>query len=275
MVPRVLFLGPKGTFSHAAAKEALPNSILHEAPDFPTIFQRLQDYLAATTTSSKSTEQPCDHAIIPVYNSTNGPVEQVVHLLQRTGHGDILPSLIQNHYLPSNVLKTDPQESSSLPKATYPDLELAPEQPTYVLRVQHHLFVHQDCPITSLSPLTTNPSTRDGTPYITSLHTHPQVWTQCTRFLSKHFPSSSSSSSATCSRRDHLSTSDAARYVAGALPPPTTNNAWPAAIGPPAAGAAHGLRAVALDLQDNDDNSTTFVILRNRRAWAERGVETG
>ncbi|KIV85013.1 hypothetical protein PV11_00752 [Exophiala sideris] len=106
----IAYLGPEASFSHQAAIEVFSPStnILHPVPSFSAIFSAIQS----------STH---DFAVIPIENSTNGSVVQVLDLLSQCG-----------------------LDSS----AAYPDLEVVAE---YYLPVHHCLFV---------SSTSTNPDIR-------------------------------------------------------------------------------------------------------------------
>lgn len=308
----VLFLGPFSSFSHAASKALFPDSAtLHPAPDFPSIFIALQG--AASVESWSDLGVIYDYAVIPVRNSTNGPVKPVVELLQRTGNGAVLQQLSElglsdlqgpiTHEVTTSADYGQPetesiQHSSTLDQhETYPDLTLAPPY-TYALSVHHDLYVHPSCPIATF---TSDDAAGDASHHISSLHTHPQVWTQCTRFLSHYFPYTATdndivreppslghesltlptaSDDSITQRFSHASTSDAASYVASNPPTsfptePSSNGIdsnqnlgarWPAAICSTLAGTAHNLKRIAANIEDDrEGNQTTFIVLRNSR----------
>lgn len=308
----VLFLGPCSSFSHAASIALFPDSAtLHPAPDFPSIFIALQD--AASVESWSDSGVIYDYAVIPIRNSTNGPVKPVVELLQRTGNGAVLQQLSElglsdlqgpiTHEVTTSADYGQPetesiQHSSTLDRnEMYPDLTLAPPY-TYALSVHHDLYVHASCPIATF---TSDDTTDDASHLISSLHTHPQVWTQCTRFLSHYFPYPSTGNNdapeppslghesltlptatdeSITQRFAHASTSEAALYVASNPPSSfpvhpsssdintikTGQTRWPAAICSTLAGTAHHLKRIAANIEDDrEGNQTTFIILRNSR----------
>jgi len=88
--------------------------------------------------------------------------------------------------------------------------------------------------------------------HIKSLHTHPQAWTQCTQFLDKHFGKE-------VHRIDENSTSAAAEFVAN------DEAGTSAAICSLLAAKLFGLDILAEDIQAENNNKTTFVIVRLRR----------
>jgi len=87
---------------------------------------------------------------------------------------------------------------------------------------------------------------------ITSLHTHPQAWTQCTRFLDKHFDQ-------TVPRIDENSTSRAAELVS------KDASGQSAAICSSLAAKLFGVDILANNIQGEDDNKTTFLVLKRRK----------
>ena len=162
----VAYLGPEASFSHQAALAVFPSANLHAHPSFTSIFSALQ-------TSSTETQTAPDYAILPIENSTNGSVVQVLDLLARCS-------------------------------VDYPDLQVCAE---YYLAVHHFLFTLQDRPTTATPrDAKTQHIDEDGLSQIKTLYSHPQVWGQCNRFLSAHLPS-------TTERLDVSSTSQAARLV--------------------------------------------------------------
>lgn len=226
-VLNIAYLGPEASFSHQAAIEVFePASLsspsssravsLHPLPSFSAIFSSLQDSDSPSPSSSSSQQTSYDYAVIPIENSTNGSVVQVLDLLAQCG-------------LDSTAL--------------YPDLEVCAE---YYLPVHHCLFV---------SSSETAPSARDLKQSIRTLYTHPQVWGQCGRFLSKHFPPN------VVERIDVGSTSAAAQLVAR-----ESNGGLSAAIGSKLAGQKHDLVCLAEDIEDEPGlNTTRFFVVRNRK----------
>ncbi|KAL1995300.1 hypothetical protein VTN49DRAFT_1487 [Thermomyces lanuginosus] len=87
---------------------------------------------------------------------------------------------------------------------------------------------------------------------ITKLYTHPQAWGQCEAFLQKHFKG--------VERQDVSSTSKAAELVAA----DTTGQS--AAIASKLAGEYHGAEILEENIEDQADNTTRFLILRNLRS---------
>ncbi|KIW98399.1 uncharacterized protein Z519_00059 [Cladophialophora bantiana CBS 173.52] len=234
----VAYLGPEASFSHQAAIEVFQNSSsghvvsLHPLPSFSTIFSALQ--------STPSSEQAIyyDFAVVPIENSTNGSVVQVLDLLARCGHSPTL----------------------------YPDLEVCAE---YYLPVHHCLFVSPPSGPVSASSRVPEQLAEDNDRLmsaIRTLYTHPQVWGQCHRYLSKHFPPN------IVERIDVGSTSAAAQLVAREshsqtqTSKPKATDGISASISPKLAGQKHHLLCLAENIEDEPGSNTTrFLIVRNRK----------
>ncbi|KIX10568.1 uncharacterized protein Z518_01652 [Rhinocladiella mackenziei CBS 650.93] len=219
----IAYLGPEASFSHQAAVEVFaPSSSsppsrpasLHPLPSFTAIFSSIQN--SSSTCSSSSENISYDYAVIPIENSTNGSVFQILDLLAQCG-----------------------LDSSAL----YPDVEVCAE---YYLPVHHCLFVS--------SPPNSRDS-KDPKQSIRTLYTHPQVWGQCGRFLSTHFPPN------LVERIDVGSTSAAAQLVAQ-----ESNGGFSAAIGSQLAGQKNNLVCLAENIEDEPGSNTTrFFVVRNRK----------
>ena len=242
----VAYLGPEASFSHQAAIEVFQDSSpqgisdpvsLHPLPSFPAIFSAIQNSPSSPPSlsisppsSSPSEEISYDYVLLPIENSTNGSVVQVLDLLAQCG-------------LDSNAL--------------YPDLEVCAE---YYLPVHHCLFVSFTSLKTQYDQVSrTHDELRQS---IRTIYTHPQVWGQCTRFLSHHFHPKS------VERIDVGSTSAAAQLVA-AQPESsiaTTDGGLNAAIGSKLAGHRHSLICLDENIEDEPGKNTTrFFVVRNKR----------
>lgn len=90
-------------------------------------------------------------------------------------------------------------------------------------------------------------------PHISTVYSHPQALGQCDHFLSENLNDAE--------RREVSSTSKAAESVAGEGP-----RSQAAAISSSLAAEMYGLTILAEGIQDQDDNSTRFFVLRNTRA---------
>lgn len=260
---RVAYLGPEASFSHQAAIELFspqgtgpeeddsrPEVTLQPLPSFTSIFSSVQQSSFSSSTSAESPPKQLDshhyeYAVIPIENSTNGSVVQVFDLLGQCG-------------------LDDDKNNTETTSAQYPDLQVCAE---YYLPVHHCLFVHPSHQSADSSSPSPNKSSSPGFPPISALYTHPQVWGQCGRFLSKHFPAG------IVERIDLGSTSAAAALVAregGASAEAETNSTAPtgtmAAISSRLAGQKHNLTCLAANIEDSPgDNTTRFLVLRNAR----------
>lgn len=284
---RVLYLGPDLSFSYAAAHAVFANSTLVQCSSFDEIFSQLQSSINKNTAQEASSEgDHYDYAIVPVVNSTNGPVVPVVDLVRQCGDGALLQQIIDRGVKGLDVSFSNTTDSASstaseytsvgldalqhVPRSTdipstYPNIILRPPY-IYNLAVHHYLYVHPTCPLPAIadSPSGTPTPSLPTTFFnpIVSLHTHPQVWTQCRRFLSTYFPDTESGGA---TQHDHPSTSAASLYVAQHGSESETDGdgkAFPAAICSRLAGEARGLKCVAAHIEDDRaGNTTTFVVL--------------
>jgi prephenate dehydratase len=238
----VAYLGPEASFSHQAAIEVFqpagvqqaPGVSLHPLPSFPAIFSAIQNSSSSTSPEHPSRETQYDYALLPIENSTNGSVVQVLDLLSECG-------------LDSTAL--------------YPDLEVCAE---YYLPVHHCLFVSSSAIPTSQSREGEGPD-EEILNAIRTIYTHPQVWGQCARFLTRNF------SPKTVERIDVGSTSAAAALVAREPRSATsTGGGLNAAISSSLAGERHGLRGLATNIEDEPGKNTTrFFVVRNKSRLAE------
>lgn len=165
----VAYLGPEASFSHQAAIEVFQRTTttakstqddpvsLHPLPSFPAIFSALQTFSISSSKSQSTnphippSEINYDYALLPIENSTNGSVVQVLDLLAQCGLNDT---------------------------SLYPDLEVCAE---YYLPVHHCLFVSS----TAMPSETHRDKALEA---IRTIYTHPQVWGQCSRYLARFSP---------------------------------------------------------------------------------------
>ncbi|EEP79182.1 predicted protein [Uncinocarpus reesii 1704] len=130
----------------------------------------------------------------------------------------------------------------------YGDITICGE---YYLAVHHCLLVKQSGNKSSLGvpkDITTDARYKS----ITKLYTHPQAWGQCEKFLSKHFKG--------VERQDVSSTSKAAEIVS------QETDGHGAAIANKFAAEYHKLDILAQNIEDNPENTTRFLLLRNKKA---------
>ena len=155
-----------------------------------------------------------DFAILPIENSTNGSVVQVLDLLAQCAE-------------------------------KYPDVEVCAE---HYLPVHHFLYTNHERSV-DLKP-------------IKVLYTHPQVWTQCSRYLAQHLQHAE--------RIDVSSTSAAAAIVA------KDESGGSAAICSNLGGEMCKLSCLAEHIEDEPEKNTTrFFVLRNRTRPVALGALSG
>ncbi|KAE8132200.1 Prephenate dehydratase-domain-containing protein [Aspergillus pseudotamarii] len=87
---------------------------------------------------------------------------------------------------------------------------------------------------------------------VAKLYTHPQAWGQCERFLGKYFKG--------IERQDVSSTSKAGEIVSKA------KTEQSAAIASRFAAEFHGLDVLEENIEDKTDNTTRFLVLRNKNS---------
>ncbi|KAL8717091.1 MAG: hypothetical protein Q9225_005641 [Loekoesia sp. 1 TL-2023] len=93
--------------------------------------------------------------------------------------------------------------------------------------------------------------------HISAVYSHPQALGQCERFLALHLPGAE--------KQDFSSTSKAAEKVAEEGP-----DSKAVAISSSLAAEVNGLKVLAKGIQDRNDNSTRFFILKSRETKQER-----
>ncbi|KAL8834757.1 MAG: hypothetical protein Q9170_003606 [Blastenia crenularia] len=100
------------------------------------------------------------------------------------------------------------------------------------------------------------PSQTNDFRHVSAVYSHPQALGQCEKFLALHLPQAE--------RRDFSSTSKAAERVAEEGP-----KSRAAAICSGLAAKVNGLEILVEGIQDRDDNSTRFLILKNKDSRQE------
>lgn len=182
---KVGYLGPKGSFSHEAAKYIFPNQSLFA---YPTI-------VAAVTAALAEEVQV---AVVPIENTTEGTVNQTTDFLFLQKQARIVGEV--------------------------------------TFSIQQQLMVH--------------PKYENNWQEVEKVFSHPQAIAQCQNFLLTHLPQ------ATIELTD--STSAAAQYIA-AHPEQAV-----AAIGPAAAGQLFDLTVVQENIQDLEQNQTSFWLVQSK-----------
>ena len=171
-----------------------------------------------------------DQGVVPFENSTNGAVIFTLDLLVDVNHlfSDIevcAETYIHvHHQLLGRLTEHKNRDHASLPPL---------DQQTSIE------VSSQDQPWSDLaSPLG----------HITKIYSHPQVWGQCKRFLSRYLKS--------VERFDMSSTSKAAETVA------QDASGHSAAISSSTAACLYNLQCLARDIEDSRENCTRFLVLR-------------
>ncbi|KAL1627181.1 prephenate dehydratase [Neofusicoccum ribis] len=248
----VAFLGPKASYTHQAALDSFDESkyTFHPVVNIEDVFSAVQNSAS-------------HYGVVPIENSSNGAVIFTL---------DLFADL----------------------KDRYPDIVICGE--AYV-RIEHCLLGYAAAPslassvAASDSPQSTSGAatpTRDAPDpsaprtrpladlsRVRKLYSHPQAWGQCKNFLNAHLRG--------VERQDCSSTSraaeEAARDASGAS----------AAVSSATAAKMHGLDFLARGINDRDDNTTRFFVLRRRaaeegerdaegfrpRGWADGGAGDG
>ncbi|KAL2013468.1 hypothetical protein VTN00DRAFT_993 [Thermoascus crustaceus] len=116
---------------------------------------------------------------------------------------------------------------------------------------EHYLTVHH-CLLARKNTTTVPSAGGGGYRFITKLYSHPQAWGQCETFLSRYFKK--------IERQDVSSTSKAAEIVSA------DETGHSAAIASRFAAEYHGAEILEANIEDKDDNTTRFLILRNDRS---------
>ncbi|RVX69436.1 hypothetical protein B0A52_06499 [Exophiala mesophila] len=287
----VAYLGPEASFSHQAALALFPPPspdkstttsssstdltsssplvTLHPLPSFSSIFSSLQNSSqppSTATTSPATSNQIYDYAVIPIENSTNGSVVQVLDLLSQSG-------LVHQSQSQSQSLSSSPSTSEPL----YPSLSVCAE---YYLPVHHCLYIHSSNidqeQQSQLQPLDLSTVSDSIISQISNLYTHPQVWGQCSKFLARYLPpphveridlGSTSAAAALVSREGQ-------KYASGRDGGHQGNIS--AAICSKLAGEKHGLTCLAENIEDEVGlNTTRFLVLRNEDLHQRLGRGVG
>jgi prephenate dehydratase len=157
--------------------------------------------------------QRMTHAIVPIENSSNGTVVSLLDLL------------------------ADPENR-------YPNVKVCAE---HYLPVHHCLLAAPSASQGQPEPQSAQTTAHDLSS-IKTLHTHPQVWTQCTTYLSKHLSHTEriDTSSTSAAAMNLLSSSHSTAAIASALAAKTFN-----------------LDILAQNIEDDGGNTTRFLVLYN------------
>ncbi|KAK7512416.1 prephenate dehydratase [Phyllosticta citriasiana] len=221
----VAFLGPRASYTHQAALDSFDEQKYNLRPAV-----NIEDVFAAVQHDEAS------HGVVPVENSSNGAVIFTLDLFAdlKDRFPDILICgeayvRIQHCLLgrapPKSPIANDVLTSPNDSGAATPTLDTPdPAKP-------------QSKPLVSIS-------------HVKKLYSHPQAWGQCKNFLNAYLKG--------IERQDCSSTSRAAEEAA------KDKTGCSAAISSATAAKMHGLDFLAQGINDFDDNTTRFFVLRRR-----------
>ncbi|KAL0262380.1 prephenate dehydratase [Diplodia seriata] len=248
----VAFLGPRASYTHQAALDSFDETKYSFQP-----VVNIEDVFAAVQASS------ADYGVVPIENSSNGAVIFTLDLFAdlKDRYPDILicgeayvriehcllgfapPPKAATHFVIDETFSS----SSSTSPTTFSSSSSASATPPSTSGVATP---------TPDAPAPSHPRTRPLADLtgVKKLYSHPQAWGQCKNFLNAHLRG--------VERQDCSSTSRAAEQAAR---DPTGASA---AVSSATAAKLHGLDFLAKGINDRDDNTTRFFVLR-RRAGCE------
>ncbi|OMP89319.1 P-protein [Diplodia seriata] len=252
----VAFLGPRASYTHQAALDSFDETKYSFQP-----VVNIEDVFAAVQASS------ADYGVVPIENSSNGAVIFTLDLFAdlKDRYPDILicgeayvriehcllgfapPPKAATHFVIDETFSS----SSSTSPTTFSSSSSASATPPSTSGVATP---------TPDAPAPSHPRTRPLADLtgVKKLYSHPQAWGQCKNFLNAHLRG--------VERQDCSSTSRAAEQAAR---DPTGASA---AVSSATAAKLHGLDFLAKGINDRDDNTTRFFVLR-RRAGCESESE--
>ncbi|CAK3934830.1 prephenate dehydratase [Lecanosticta acicola] len=239
--PAVAYLGPAASYTNQAAISVFPAEEYELDPQatIHDVFRAVQ--------SGEAT-----HGVVPFENSTNGSVIFTLDLLADR-HGqfrdvqvegeiylEVEHCLVGHIHRPGSSEREEKERRMSEPWRKLEDKEKEATTTT----------AQQD----GGNANGTNSSNKPLYPldHITSLHSHPQAWAQCTTFLQTHLP--------TLPQKDTASTSAAALAVS------KDQTKTSAAISSRLSAKLYNLTILAPSIQDLKGNSTRFLILRSTKS---------
>ncbi|KAL1640024.1 prephenate dehydratase [Diplodia intermedia] len=258
----VAFLGPRASYTHQAALDSFDETKYSFQP-----VVNIEDVFAAVQASS------AHYGVVPIENSSNGAVIFTLDLFAdlKDRYPDILicgeayvriehcllgfapPPKAATHFVIDETFSSSPSPSTS--STTGNPASASPTPPSSSSGVATP---------TPDAPAPSQPRTKPlaDLSKVKKLYSHPQAWGQCKNFLNAHLRG--------VERQDCSSTSraaeEAARDATGAS----------AAVSSATAAKLHGLDFLAKGINDRDDNTTRFFVLRRRAgSEMEEGGEEG
>lgn len=221
--PDVFYLGPPNSYTHQAALRAFPRATLHECATIPSVFTAVSKHASGCTATTKNhAAAPAIHGVIPVENSTNGPVAATLSALTTPLSSDLL--------ITSEIR----------------------------VPVRHCLVAHPRNTRRHDSPPNFSAGDRPSLKHITALHTHNQAWGQCTRFL-KHYGLAPPPEKGP--RSHEVRCADAGSTSAAAVIAAADSSGKTAALSSLLAAQSLGLEILLEGCQDSEGNVTRFLVL--------------
>ncbi|OJD30063.1 prephenate dehydratase [Diplodia corticola] len=267
----VAFLGPSASYTHQAALDSFDESEYTFQPvvNIEDVFSTVQ---AGTA----------HYGVVPVENSSNGAVIFTLDLFAdlKDRYPDILicgEAYVRiEHCLLGFAPPPKPTTHFVIDETTTTTTTTGDHHPN----PHHHSSPASTSGVATPTPDAPAPTKPRARPLadlgaVTKLYSHPQAWGQCKNFLNAHLRG--------VERQDCSSTSRAAEEAA------RDRSGASAAVSSATAARLHGLDVLARGINDRDDNTTRFFVLRRRvgsegegkeeefrpRGWGEQGEGDG
>ncbi|GMG43258.1 unnamed protein product [Ambrosiozyma monospora] len=260
---RVAYLGPPGTYSHQAARqqfEPLSKNFKITYLPQPTIAQCFQSI----------NDNKCDYSLIPFENSSNGQVvlsydlfkDWFIHVskLKLILEQDAKESLKckADEATPANAaLPTPPTSASTTTTTTTLSSEHQTKHPNFNVIAEQFVAIHHNL-ITFSKDITK----------IKTIYSHPQVWSQCNKFLRD----SNLDNNLKISKIDTSSTSKAVEKLTQ-LPAGSQSRLETAAIASSTASEIHQVPILKHHIEDHSGNTTRFLVLGQVQTQQEQQQE--
>ncbi|KAG7836144.1 hypothetical protein KL943_001793 [Ogataea angusta] len=212
---KVAYLGPPGTYSHQ------PYALSDEASVI---------YLPQPSINScfkAISKDECDYSIIPFENSSNGQVVLSYDLFRDW--------FIEEDQLKLKLRELEQSGSSQASSVKTPDFQVIGEQFVAI----HHNFITFASDISKIK----------------TIYSHPQVWSQCNKFLHKH----ELDNNIKVQKIDTSSTSKAVEIVASLKTDEERQTT--AAMASLTASEIHGVPVKVSQIEDFKGNTTRFLVL--------------
>ncbi|CDS02068.1 uncharacterized protein SPSC_02710 [Sporisorium scitamineum] len=234
----VAYLGPTGTYSHQAALKVFGEAGTNLIP--------MQSITGAIDFVRRGTPGNAKIAIVPVENSTFGPVRDTLDNLLGIGNGD------RHAFKPSDGTQLHVVGEACLSV----DHALLCGPKTY-----HHLLQLQ-------GDTNSNAPIRDDTlSNITNVISHEQALGQCSHYLTRYLPQAqkkaveSTAAAAVTALEFEAGTAPGRSSISPDHALGFSSNSLVAAVGAEAAATTVGIRVLRSRIQDVKDNRTRFLVL--------------